>query len=98
MEIPIEDFEDEGPKISIVGSIVVSPTAEAVFTARSLSLAIEETLILDESNLVLLRGHRYGLVGENGAQRFLRPFPLSWFDEVAFLCHRSFKSPHCLSL
>lgn len=74
MEVIPNNAEPEEAKISIAGSINVSSTADAVFTAHNFSLAIEDTLVLDDANLVLLRGHRYGLVGENGtfkAQIFL---------------------------
>jgi len=64
-----ELFDSEEPKLSIEGSIKVSATSDAIFTAKGLSLAIEDTLILDGANVVLLRGHRYGLVGVNGGSR-----------------------------
>jgi hypothetical protein len=72
-----EPFDYE-PKISIAGAINVSATSDAVFTARGLSLAIEDTLLIDDASFVLLKGHRYGLVGENGA-------PISFS-----ICNRTF--------
>eukprot|EP01122_Echinamoeba_exundans_P001032 TRINITY_DN1097_c0_g1_i2.p1 TRINITY_DN1097_c0_g1~~TRINITY_DN1097_c0_g1_i2.p1 ORF type:complete len:666 (+),score=127.97 TRINITY_DN1097_c0_g1_i2:217-2214(+) len=62
-----DQYDDDEPKISIAGLINVSSTSDAVFTARGLSLAIEDTLLIDNANIVLRKGHRYGLVGENGA-------------------------------
>jgi hypothetical protein len=58
--------EEEVAKITIVGSINVSSSSDAVFTAQNFSLAIEDTILISDANVVLLRGHRYGLVGENG--------------------------------
>jgi ABC-type polysaccharide/polyol phosphate transport system ATPase subunit len=58
---------DEEPKVSMSGAINVS-ASDTIFTAQGLCLAIEDTLILNEANIVLLRGHRYGLVGENGSR------------------------------
>ena len=59
---PLEDCE-----VDFEGEITVSAESEAIFSGNKCFLGIGDRLLLQDSKITLLRGHCYGLIGENGA-------------------------------
>ncbi|KAI9002516.1 P-loop containing nucleoside triphosphate hydrolase protein [Hyaloraphidium curvatum] len=65
-------MENENPGTSpdpptvLVGEVRVVASSDAFFTMKSATLGAGDTLLLRDAAMVLQRGHRYGIVGENG--------------------------------
>ncbi|GAM19704.1 hypothetical protein SAMD00019534_028790 [Acytostelium subglobosum LB1] len=57
---------EERGEVVLVGEFVVSETDEKVLSAKYVGLAVDDRLLLQDAQFTLLRGHRYGLIGENG--------------------------------
>ena len=58
--------EESGSEPVLSGELHVMPSGDALFSGRAMVLTVGDTLLLSGATLVLQRGHRYGLVGENG--------------------------------
>ena len=59
------DNLEEG-ELAFDGHFSVAPGAETVFTGRKCFLAVGDRLLMKDSCIALMKGHCYGLIGENG--------------------------------
>ncbi|EFA86319.1 ABC transporter family [Heterostelium album PN500] len=58
--------EEERGEVVLVGEFYISESDTKVLSAKFVGLAVDDRLLLENASFTLMRGHRYGLIGENG--------------------------------
>ena len=66
MDFVTEEYINNAP-LDFSGEILVCPEGEAIFSGNKCCLGVGDRLLLNDSKITLLKGHCYGLIGENGA-------------------------------
>eukprot|EP01133_Synstelium_polycarpum_P006733 gene6733-7826_t len=57
---------EERGEVVLVGEFHISDSDTKVLSAKYVGLAVDDRLLLQDATFTLMRGHRYGLIGENG--------------------------------